>query len=306
MAPSISRLARHGRDASTIIASALVVVLVTRAESISTAVGEAGQRMTTLFAVSNDGTRIAYDVTGTGPAVVLLHGGGQSRQAWHEAGYVGRLRDQFTVVTMDLRGHGESDKPTRVDAYAIGRLTDDILAVVDTAHMTRFAVWGYSYGGNIARYLPARSDRVTKLVIVGIPVGPAAAPPFRELILDLRAKWTPIVEADRAGTLDLSSLSTEDRALWQTGTPLGAIPVTLAWLSAMLDWPSVEPVDLRCSTLWLVGTGNENAMSSVREYSERLGRTKVVLQLMPGLTHEEELYEVDDAFPPMLQFTRSP
>jgi pimeloyl-ACP methyl ester carboxylesterase len=262
--------------------------------------------MTTSFAVSKDGTRVAYDVTGTGPAVVLLHGGGQSRQAWHRAGYVGRLRGEFTVITVDLRGHGQSDKPTNVEAYAIEHVTDDILAVVDAAHVVRFAVWGYSYGGNIARYLPARSDRVNKLVVIGIPFGPAAAPPFRELVISLRAKWTPIVESDRAGTLDLSSLSAEDRALWQAGTPLGALPVTLAWLSATLDWPSVEPADLRCSTLWLVGTGNQNAMPSVKEFSERLGRTKVVLQLVPELTHEEELTNVDDVFSPMLNFTRSP
>jgi len=305
MAHGISESARRGYGVCTMIAVVFLVVLAARADGISTPVGKAGQRMTTSFAVSKDGTRVAYDVTGTGPALVLLHGGCQSRHVWHAAGYVGRLREQFTVITMDLRGHGESDKATTVEAYGIERLTEDILAVVDAAHVRRFAVWGYSYGGNVARYLPARSDRVTKLVIVGIPFGPAAAPPFREFILGLRTKWTPIVEADRAGTLDLTSLSAEHRALWQTGTPLGTIPVTLAWLSAMLDWPAVEPADLRCSTMWLVGTDNENAMPSVKEYSEQLGRTKVVLQLVPGLTHEEELTNVDNVFPRMLKFTGS-
>ena len=79
--------------------------------------------------------------------VVVLHGGGQSRRVWHDANYVGRLRDEFTVITVDLRGHGESDKPTSVEAYALERLTDEILAAADAAHVTRFAVWGYSYGG---------------------------------------------------------------------------------------------------------------------------------------------------------------
>jgi len=236
----------------------------------------------------------------------LLHGGGQSRRVWHEADYVGRLRDAFTVITMDLRGHGESDKPTSVEAYALERLTDDILAVADAAHVTRFDLWGYSYGGNIARYLPARSDRVNKLVIIGIPFGAATALPFRELILGLRAKWAPIVDADRAGTLNLSSLSEADRALWQAGTPLGGIPVTLAWLSAMLEWPWLEPSDLLCSTLWLVGTANESAMQSVNEYSAALGQSRVILQLVPGLTHERELTQVDDVLPHMLNFIRSP
>jgi pimeloyl-ACP methyl ester carboxylesterase len=225
---------------------------------------------------------------------------------WQESNYIGRLQDEFTVITIDLRGHGESDKPTNVEAYAVERLTDDILAVADAVRVTRFAVWGYSFGGNIARYVPASSDRVDKLVIMGIPFGPAAPPSFRDVILGLRAKWAPIVEADRAGTLNVDALSAEDRTVWRSGTPLGAVPVTLAWLSAMLEWPSLEPASVSCQTLWLVGTANENAMSSVNEYAVSLERTKVTLQLVPGLTHERELTEVEEVLPHMLKFTRSP
>ena len=64
----------------------------------------------THFVTSKDGTRIAYDVAGSGPAVILLHGGGQNRQAWHGTGYVDRLAKEFTVITIDIRGNGESDK----------------------------------------------------------------------------------------------------------------------------------------------------------------------------------------------------
>jgi pimeloyl-ACP methyl ester carboxylesterase len=72
--------------------------------------------MVTLFATSPDGTRVAYDQVGTGPAIVLLHGGGSRRQDWHEAGYVKRLQDNFTVITLDLRGVGERGLPmTPVD-----------------------------------------------------------------------------------------------------------------------------------------------------------------------------------------------
>ena len=279
-----------------------LVVLAARVDAVSTHFGKAVQSMTTSFAVSMDGVRIAYDVTGTGPALVLLHGGGQTRRVWQEAGYVTRLSAQFRVVTMDIRGHGESDKPANVEAYAIDRLCDDILSVADAAHAKRFSVWGCSYGANIGRYLPARSDRVTKVVIVGISFGAAAPSPFREYALNLRGKWTPVIEADRSGTLDLHSLSEQDRALWKSGR----IPLTVAQLGAILDWPQVEPADLRCPALWVVGTANENAMPSVNEYREGLGRTKVVLQVVPGLTHSEELTNIDDVLPPMIKFTLSP
>ena len=71
----------------------------------------------TRFATSSDGARIAYDVTGSGPAVMLLHGGGQTRRPWHDAGYVERLAQEFTVITLDLRANGESDRPTQPSKY---------------------------------------------------------------------------------------------------------------------------------------------------------------------------------------------
>lgn len=51
--------------------------------------------MSTSFTTSLDGLRIAYDVTGAGTPIVLLHGGGHTRQNWHSAGYVERLKRDF-------------------------------------------------------------------------------------------------------------------------------------------------------------------------------------------------------------------
>ena len=70
---------------------------------------------------TNDGIRLVYDVVGEGETIMLLHGGGggQSRQSWHKAGYVERLKANYKVITMDIRGHGKSDKPTDPSAYTI-------------------------------------------------------------------------------------------------------------------------------------------------------------------------------------------
>jgi pimeloyl-ACP methyl ester carboxylesterase len=68
--------------------------------------------MNTSYTNSPDGTQITYNRSGTVPALVLLHGGGGSRQERREAGYVERLRDHFIVITLDLRSHGESGQET--------------------------------------------------------------------------------------------------------------------------------------------------------------------------------------------------
>ena len=89
------------------------------------------------------------------------------RQDWHEAGYVIRLRDNFTVIAVDLRGHGESGLPTDPAAYTTDKMGQDILAVADACGVERFIIWGMSYGGNVGRYLAIQSERVARLILIG-------------------------------------------------------------------------------------------------------------------------------------------
>jgi len=137
--------------------------------------------------------------------------------------------------------------------------------------------------------------------MIGIGFGAAAPERFRDHALSLAEKWTPIIDAHRSGHLDLSTLSEPDRAIWQKGT----IEPTVAQLRAIVEWPDVEPRDLRCPTLWMVGTRNETAMQSVEAYSGLLHGTPVTLQLAPGLTHEDELTQVDTMLPRLRAFTEA-
>jgi pimeloyl-ACP methyl ester carboxylesterase len=157
-----------------------------------------------LIATSSDGTRIAYERTGTGPALLLLHGGGQTRTTWNESGYVDRLSKRFTVIAMDQRGTGDSDKPATPEAYALDRVLADVLAVADAAGAQRFHLWGYGHGATVARYLAARSDRVISAVLVGATMGPAVTGLVKDAIVAMRSKWQPLMEARRDGTLDVS------------------------------------------------------------------------------------------------------
>ena len=277
------------------------LTIATIAVPLSIGDAQAVTDTTTRFVRSRDGTRIAYDVNGSGPFVMLLHGGGQTRHVWHDAGYVTRLASEFTVITLDQRGHGTSDKPTDASAYAIDRLIADMLSVADAAGASSFALWGFSYGANTGRYLAARSDRVESMVYIGIPFGPAVGATFRRAIDEMRQKWLPLIEADRNGRLDLTALTAADRTAWLSGP----MPVTIAWLTAMLDYPPIEPRDLRVRTLWVVGTANAGAMESVGVYRDQLRNTPVTLSLFEGLNHPQELVRIDTVFPQELEFTRS-
>lgn len=257
--------------------------------------------MNTCFAISPDGKQIAYDLSGAGPAIMLLHGGGGNRQEWHEAGYVGRLQDDFTVITMDLRGHGESNLPTDPADYTIDKLQQDILAVANACRVELFSLWAMSYGAKVSRYLATTSRRVTRIILMSAQLGLGAPGKMRQEVIDFCTHWPPILQAQRDGTLDLASLHLHDQEFMRTFN----VPVMLAWGRAMLDWPAIVPADFLCPALWLIGSQDLQAMASLKQYQSALKGSFVQAQILEGLNHEQVFDEIDAVFPILLAFMRS-
>jgi pimeloyl-ACP methyl ester carboxylesterase len=257
------------------------------------------------FTTSLDSTHIAFDISGEGPPLVLLHGGGGSRADWHTGGYVARLREEFTVISMDLRGHGESDKPRDPVRYSTEKMGQDILAVADACGTERFMLCGYSFGGNVGRYLAASSDRVAKMVMIGNRLGTGVSGEFRQFVFDFRNRWASVVEA-AGDTFDPNSLSAQDQEeIQQLSFPGGLLPAVLAFSTAMLDWGTVTPADILCPALWLTGSENKNAMDSFMEYQGDLPVSKVQVRIFEGMTHVQEFKNIDQILPVILNFIRS-
>lgn len=87
----------------------------------------------------------AHSVTGTGPALILIHGIGARRATF--AGLVEALKDRFTCITYDLRGHGES--PVPAGRFGLDDLVDDLEALRARLGIERAHVAGHSLGGMI-------------------------------------------------------------------------------------------------------------------------------------------------------------
>jgi len=118
--------------------------------------------------ISNNGVRISYEVVGRGRPLILLHGWSGDRSLWTVAGYVEDLSRDHLLLAVDLRGHGASDKPHEPAAYRTGAVTSDVLAVANAEGLDRFAIWGQSYGGDIAwRTADAVPERVATIVTTG-------------------------------------------------------------------------------------------------------------------------------------------
>jgi pimeloyl-ACP methyl ester carboxylesterase len=125
-----------------------------------------------------DGVRIAYEDTGDaghprntapeGEPIVLLHGSGLSRGSWRGLGYIRALKETNRVITLDLRGHGRSDKPHEPSAYAMPLIVGDVVAVLDGLHIPAAHVAGYSLGARTGfSLIDVHPDRALSLVSLG-------------------------------------------------------------------------------------------------------------------------------------------
>lgn len=115
-----------------------------------------------------DGVRIAIDAFGSPSAspVIFLHGGGQSRSAWHGAARAVATAG-FQGVSLDLRGHGDSDWAPDGN-YAFDRHVADVEAVIDALGRPAVLV-GASLGGHVSLIAAARMpDRILALALADV------------------------------------------------------------------------------------------------------------------------------------------
>ena len=116
--------------------------------------------------ISKDGTEIAYETGGKGPAIILVDGALCYRSFGPMRELAKLLSPHFTVYTYDRRGRGESSnsKP-----YAVEREVEDINALIEAAGGSAF-VYGISSGGCLALEAAARlGDKIKKLAIYEAP-----------------------------------------------------------------------------------------------------------------------------------------
>jgi len=144
------------------------------------------------------GSAIYYERHGSGPAILFVHGSGGHHAAWWQQ--VVALRDEFTVVTVDLRGFGKSDSSmTEFDGQDF---PGDLIAVLDAEDLTGVMIVGQSIGSVAAlRAGLARPGRVSS-VVLGHSLGGISHPELTELAAADRAEAVKLPVIDRLLTRD--------------------------------------------------------------------------------------------------------
>ena len=118
---------------------------------------------------SFDGTEISYEVSGSGPVVVMIHGfASDAASNWVATGIAVQVAEAgWTVVLPDARGHGGSGKPHDVEAYRPPAMARDVSALLDVLGCDSADLVGYSLGSTTAITVASIDDRIRRLVLGG-------------------------------------------------------------------------------------------------------------------------------------------
>jgi pimeloyl-ACP methyl ester carboxylesterase len=155
-----AKLSRRTLLAATLAAGVAPPVVVAEASLAKTGEVPLPQPRRRFAATAADGVRIAVQEWGDpkGPELLLIHGGMQSHLCWQRQ-LTGALTE-CRIITMDLRGHGESDKPSDPAAYAKPhQWAQDVDAVIKAASLRRPVIVAWSFGGVVlTNYLLNHGD----------------------------------------------------------------------------------------------------------------------------------------------------
>ncbi|OMH36691.1 alpha/beta fold hydrolase [Tersicoccus sp. Bi-70] len=248
-----------------------------------------------------DGTTIAYDVSGEGPAVVLLHGSALSKAIWRGLGYVKALAG-YRTVRIDLRGHGRSGKPADVESYRMPRHVSDVLAVLDAEGIGAAHWVGYSLGARTAFAVAAeRPERALSLTALGGSHRPQAGqvealffPGYLDALRTGRIET--FVEGFEAATGSLDP-TTRQAFLANDASALAAC------FTGTEEEPGLPESVLRTLTLpalLMAGTRDAQRLADAHRAAELMPHARVVE--LPGRTHGTTLFPAGPVLDELLPF----
>jgi pimeloyl-ACP methyl ester carboxylesterase len=148
----------------------------------------------------HNGHRIAYEVQGSGKrTLVLIHGLLMNRRMYAVLAPEIASRGN-RVVTVDLLGHGESDRPDDFRVYSMGAFADQVAALIEHLELNRPVVGGTSLGANVSVELGASHPSAARALFIEMPV-------LDNALLAVGGIFVPLMFGLRFGRPVLSFLS---------------------------------------------------------------------------------------------------
>ncbi len=218
--------------------------------------------------VAENGAKIWYESYGSGPVVILLHGGLANSAYW--GGQVPALAKDHRVILIDSRGHGRSTRDAR--AYTYELMASDVVGVMDALKIDRAAVVGWSDGAIIGLVMAMKyPQRLTRVFAFAANMDPSGVKP------------------DMLSTPTFGGFATRGAAEYAAVSPTpNDYPAFRAAVEKMWDTePNYTAADLGEITTPVVIADGDHDEAIKREHTEYLARSipGAKLAILPGLSH---------------------
>jgi pimeloyl-ACP methyl ester carboxylesterase len=238
--------------------------------------------------VKNGNISIYYEMQGNGPPLVMHHGFARSLEDWKNYGYVERLKNEYTLIIIDARGHGKSDKPHRPEAYTMDERAGDVTSVLDTLQIEKTNFFGYSYGGRVAYELgKCLPERIVSLIIGSCGAGTLSSKYINRNIKQLQDNSEDIPPTSPAKSTTLPDQRLND---------INALVAILKqpWIDLQKDLSEMKMPVL------LFGGETDYALPGMLEAVKLL--PNVTFMSLPGLNHIDVIRQSDLIIPLVKNF----
>jgi len=262
------------------------------------------------------GERISYEFyphAGGGPALVLIHGLTASSASF--LSNLPALRKRFSVLTVELLGHGSSDAPEDASPYTPDAQVDRTLALLDHLSIGRFLLCGHSLGGGVAiRIALDAPERVSGLIVINSNAA-AATPEWRERSRSSAKQTAARIRAEGTGFLrDSWVYPARSRRLpieardalardFDRITPAGLAGTYEALVPNVSAWERLPR--LTVPMLLVIGTRDEGFVRNSVAFIERLPAHLLRVVTLPGAGHAANLEAREEFERAVLDFADS-
>ena len=163
----------------------------------------------------HDDRSLAYRIYGEGPRVAVLLHGLLLSQRMHEPLARALAERGNRIVTLDLRGHGSSDRPPDMWRYAMGFFAQDVVALLDHLGVDEAVVGGTSLGANATLEVASLAPARLRGMVIEMPV-------LDNALLACAVAFTPLMVALTFGEPVMKAVSRLTRLIPQRGVPWAA------------------------------------------------------------------------------------
>ncbi len=235
-----------------------------------------------------NGITIRYEAEGSGPPVLLTHGYGATGRMW--APQAKALRDAYTIISWDMRGHGETESPDDPAQYSEALTLGDMAGLLHLLGHEQAVVGGLSLGGfmSLAFHL-AHPEMVRALVLCD--TGPGYRSP------DARAGWNRGAEKQalnfESRGLDALGKSSEVSATRKYHRSAQGLAHAARRMLAQFDSRIIDHLpNIRVPTLVIVGENDQPFIGASEYMAAKIPEAR--MEVIPNAGHAANLDNPDD------------